>query len=357
MRAGRAAWVAAFALAACSGHSSSATSTGDTDDAASMPDDASQVLAAGSVCAAVTRGAAPASGKVAPDDAISNLKGVGELAAWLNGAELSGAPSGPEPEDLDAARQRGAAVFAAHCIECHGPSGDGKGVRANELTVKPRNFTTGVYALRSTESGSLPQDEDLFRTISRGIHGTAMPPWLLLPEKDRWALVAYLKTLSPDFADDEAPPPEPVGTPPASTPELLAKGKALFGSAGCASCHGADAKGDGPAAGALRDAAGNPVRPRDLTGSHYWRGSSVADIYQTVRTGLDGTPMASFARVMSSDDTWAVAAYVHSIAPKFEAGPDGIRCPDVATPHDPEELTGVRIVMHTIRRDQATAKR
>jgi len=356
MNAARAAWVAAFALAACSGHSKSASSN-QSEDAAAAPDDASQVLAAGSVCAKVTKDAPPPASKVAADETVTNLTGVRELSAWLNGAELTGAPTTPEPKDDDALRARGAAVFQAHCVECHGPRGDGKGVRANELTVKPRNFTTGVYALRSTESGSLPQDEDLFRTISRGIHGTAMPPWLLLPEKDRWALIAYLKTLSPDFADDEAPPPEQVGTPPDATPEMLAKGKSLFGSAGCASCHGTDGKGDGPAAGALRDAAGNPVRPRDLTGSHYWRGSSTADIYQTVRTGLDGTPMASFAKVMSPEDTWAVSAYVHSIAPKFEALPDGIRCPQVATPHDPEELTGVRIVMHSIRRDMATAKR
>ena len=42
----------------------------------------------------------------------------------------------------------------------------------------------GVFALRTTEHEALPTDEDIFRTITRGVHGTAMPPWFVLPEAD-----------------------------------------------------------------------------------------------------------------------------------------------------------------------------
>ena len=47
----------------------------------------------------------------------------------------------------------------------------------------------GIFELRSTEHEALPADIDMFRTMSRGVHGTAMPPWFALPERDRWALV------------------------------------------------------------------------------------------------------------------------------------------------------------------------
>lgn len=168
----------------------------------------------------------------------------------------------------------------------------------------------------------------------------------VLSEADRWALVAHLETLSVDFSEDEAPVPEAVSAPPAVTPALLAHGKELFDGRGCPGCHGPAGKGDGPAAAALRDSAGRPVKPRDLTGPFYHRGSELPDIYRTLRTGLDGTPMASFAALLTADDTWAVAAYVHSLAPAHAPGPGGLECLVTHGSPDPEELAGVRIVMH-----------
>ena len=50
--------------------------------------------------------------------------------------------------------------------------------------------TAGVYKFRSTMSGQLPTDDDLFRTITLGIAGTSMDHYAVLPERDRRALVA-----------------------------------------------------------------------------------------------------------------------------------------------------------------------
>ena len=273
------------------------------------------------------------------------------LHAWLDGAELPAEPAGPEPAIDDALRARGASLFAEHCATCHGTHGDGTGPTASLLVHPPANFTIGTYELRTTEHEALPADIDLFRTITRGVHGTAMPPWFALPERDRWALAAHLKTLSKQFAEDEAPPPIDTRSAP-ETPERIQHGHELYAHAGCASCHGADGRGDGPAAASLAYKSGAPAKPRNLRVGRFHRGTRLTDIYTTLVTGLDGTPMASFAKVMSSDDLWDVAMYVHALAPPVDELANGTRCPrssEAAEPiMDPDELVGVRMLMHSL---------
>lgn len=322
----------ALALVACKSHGGAHGDAAPSAPPAPPPDPAAAVLAAPSLC-----------DPKAPAGAADPLS---TMHAWLDGAELPGAPTAPRPKVDDALKQRGAQVYSAHCTGCHGDAGNGQGPMASKLTIAPRDFTKGIYALRTTETQALPTDEDLFRTITRGIHGTAMPPWPGIPEADRWALVEHLKWLSPAFADDTAPPPVTVPAAPTVTPAMITAGRQVFVKAGCTSCHGDAGKGDGPAAVALKDAAGNAIHPRDLTSSAFHRGSAISDIYLTITTGLDGTPMASFAKVLSADDLWAVAAYVHSLAAPYHDAAGGLRCPDTVRAN-PEELTGIRIAMPT----------
>ena len=188
----------------------------------------------------------------------------------------------------------------------------------------------------------------MFRTISRGVHGTAMPPWFALPERDRWALAAHLKTLSKEFQEDEAPPAIEVQNPPAPTPARIAHGEQIYLNGGCASCHGATGRGDGPAASSLVYKSGGPAKPRNLRLGRFHRSTRLVDIYTTIVTGLDGTPMASFAKVLSPEDLWDVALYVHSLTPTFVDGSDGLRCPEAPIDLNPDEVVGIRTLMHSL---------
>ncbi len=142
----------------------------------------------------------------------------------------------PSPELSAQLQARGKELFADNCASCHGEGGDGKGVCAPFLLPQPRDFTSGTYRFKSTPGNEMPTDQDLFRTVSIGLHGTGMPPWqFLLPEEDLWALVAYVKTFSTFFEDYPAPPAVELGDEPAAvTAEHVARGLQIYQGAECA---------------------------------------------------------------------------------------------------------------------------
>lgn len=208
----------------------------------------------------------------------------------------------------------GRQVYQSRCIGCHGPKGDGNGPAATFLSPKPRDFTAGVFKFRTTPSGSLPTDGDLFRTITRGVRWTAMPTWHELSDKERMAVAGYIKTFSTRFKDETPEPPLLIGDPPKATAELVARGKDLYVKAKCFQCHGPGGKGDGPSADEMKDLAGFPIRPADFTRGQFKGGSSVRDIFRTMSLGLDGTPMPSFADSMTEPERWAISYYVLSLS-------------------------------------------
>jgi cytochrome c oxidase cbb3-type subunit I/II len=205
---------------------------------------------------------------------------------------------------------RGKAVYERRCIGCHGDKGDGNGPAATFLDPRPRDFTVGAFKFRTTPSGSLPTDGDLYRTITRGVRWTAMPTWHELPEKDRVAVITFIKTFSKRWQEEKPELPIVIGDPPRATPELLARGKDLYAQAKCWECHGDGGKGDGPSAEQLTDDLGFKIRPADFTRGQFKGGGDVRDIFRTMTTGLDGTPMPSFADSMKEDERWAISYYV-----------------------------------------------
>ncbi len=237
---------------------------------------------------------------------------TGEIEASLR-------PSAVLPAS-DAILERGRAAYEKQCLACHGAAGDGAGEAAYLLYPKPRDFTRGQYRLVSTWEG-VPTDEDLYRTISRGMPGSAMPSWAHLDEETRWGLVHYLKSFTE--RSFEIPEPEDpaklyaagkgiirVPAAPPETPDGAARAAELY-TQGCAPCHGPTGKGDG--AQKQVDSEGRPTRPRDLTAGVYKGAPEPEDVYRRVVAGLPGSPMPSNP-YLHGDDAWHLARMVLALS-------------------------------------------
>ena len=205
-------------------------------------------------------------------------------------------------------------MYGARCVGCHGPKGDGNGPAATFLFPRPRDFTLGVFKFRTTPSGSLPTDSDLFRTVTRGVRWTAMPTWHELPAEERLAAVTYIKTFSSRWKDEKPEPPAAIGDPPKATSALMERGKSLYQSAKCFQCHGQEGQGDGESASDLSDDLKFPIRPTDFTRGQLKGGSTARDVYRAMTLGLDGTPMPSFGDALSDEERWAIAYYILSLS-------------------------------------------
>ncbi len=208
----------------------------------------------------------------------------------------------------------GKKVYEKRCWYCHGIEGKGDGPAAKTMFPKPRNFTRNEYKVRSTVFGSVPTDEDLFRIITSGIEGTAMPFWSTISETERWQVLYYVKTFNEQFKKDANPKVVSVGSV-ASTPDSIQRGRELFKEMKCFECHGEDARGNGPLTVALQTEWNMPYRARDLTKAWNFKGgNAMEDIYRTISTGFNETPMGSYLEKLSDEDRWHVAHYVKSIA-------------------------------------------
>lgn len=217
----------------------------------------------------------------------------------------------------------GKVVYDRWCASCHGVDGAGDGVAAAYMLPRPRDFTRGVYQIRTTPNGQLPTDADLRRVIDDGMPGTAMPGWRgTLSQAERAAVLEYIKGFSHFFAQGPAPEPLDIGRAPRASAADIEDGREVYQRIECWKCHGQAGRGDGDSAPTQMDDEGFPIRPADLT--EPWRfngGATVADIYRTMRTGLDGTPMPSFDDLIDSgfitdDQLWNLAHYVRSLGPE-----------------------------------------
>lgn len=235
-------------------------------------------------------------------------------------------PVAPKPAVTPEFQARGKALYEKNCVMCHGLAGDGQGEVAGSLLLRPRNFQTAHYRLRSTPTGQLPTDADLFRAISLGLPGSMMPPWrYILTEAERWAVAEYVKSFSDRFRDTtELRTILDLGNSPSKRAAALAgEGSQLYLKMGCVTCHGESGRGDGPSASALTDDSEQPIKPRDFTQrTKFKSGYSTRDKVRAILTGLDGTPMAGFSGALKPEEAWKLAYYLETLAePACPAGP------------------------------------
>jgi len=216
--------------------------------------------------------------------------------------------------------ESGKKLYQSYCVICHGEKGDGKGLvgvvhRAQQdgvvVTTYPRDFTAGMFKFRSTPSGSLPTDDDLLQTVTNGIPRSGMPSHKDLSLEQRRAVIAYIKTFSPRWQEQQPGQPIPLPKVPdyVGSPASVARGKELFVDAGCSTCHGLEGRGDGPSAAELKDNWGDKILPFDFTSGPLKGGSGAARIYRTFQTGLDGTPMPSFHEALDEQQSWDIVSY------------------------------------------------
>lgn len=100
-----------------------------------------------------------------------------------------------------------------------------------------------------------------------------------------------------------------ISVAPKRAPDL--RGAAMLYASQCASCHGAQGKGDGPLAQGMEPA---PANFHDATRMAQ---RSVYGLFSTISLGVGGTPMTAFTQ-LSEEDRWALAFYVASLATPAE---------------------------------------
>ncbi len=212
-------------------------------------------------------------------------------------------------------REAGRQLYVDKCSQCHGNEGRGDGVAEALFRPAPRDFTAGVYKVRTTPSGELPTDADLKRVIKNGMPYTGMPAWPRLSDRQITNLVYFIKTFNQDFAGPYGVPEViEIPRPPSLSDESVARGREVYVENQCSDCHGQRGRGDGPSAPTLQDQWDHHIHPADLT--KRWTfigGTSRQDIYRTFTTGLDGSPMPSYT-IDPIEDRWALVDYVYYLS-------------------------------------------
>ena len=143
--------------------------------------------------------------------------------------------------------------------------GDGEGENAQWLDPKPRNFTLGIFKCRSTPTGTLPPDSDLFDTIGRGLDSSNMPSWNPLSAQERADLVAYVKHFSARLVTEK--PGTPIEIPPGAGGHRRPHqgGAGRIPEEWSAGSVTAQREANGPSAATLTTIRTAPLRPYNFT--------------------------------------------------------------------------------------------
>ncbi|MCH7847433.1 MAG: c-type cytochrome [Planctomycetes bacterium] len=218
------------------------------------------------------------------------------------------------------------ADYLRHCASCHGPEGGGNGPAADYLLPPPRDFVGSPFRYSSPGAEQEHVLADLQRTITQGVPRSAMPGFGgVLTESQIAGLAEYVHAIRQQ-GEQVALPEEGigVGVRPPITPALVARGKELFTTLACNTCHGDSGRGDGMNAEALVDFQGRPVRPADFTSGLFKTGQTPEDLCRTILSGVPGTPMVAYEAAVTQDndddeetvntlDAWALVSYIRSL--------------------------------------------
>lgn len=246
-------------------------------------------------------------------------------------------------------------AYMLYCFACHGPNGDGKGPAAYSLRPPPRDFTKGIFKFARLRSGEdLPTDDDLYRIVHGGLHGTAMLPWDIT-DGVLDNILQYVKTFAPQKWEKRKKNGDLVKTiedfKPTDDPwegkvaDAVQTGKELYHlRAECMTCHPSfgpkdeiyemsvvAAKRDpdkykvlagfreDPFGSVAKDSAeyGQRILPPDFTFAPVRSirpgPTQMEDIYRVISYGVFPVMPAWRGAGLSEKDIWAIAHYVKSL--------------------------------------------
>jgi len=259
-------------------------------------------------------------------------------------------PGGPQVE----------ALFVQHCAACHGLDGRGRGPAAEQLYPKPRDFVESPFRFASTTGDRDEVIAALERTINQGVPRSAMPGFGgVLTESEIAGLARHVLALREEGGSPAGELHVDIGRHPPLTPALVERGRELYTSLGCVTCHGASGHGDGPGSMGLFDSTNRPVKPGDLASGLYKSGQTPESIARTILAGVPGTPMTPYEQMLirtaedgtkDATDLWAIVAYILDLSPRTPA--PGIAsgaeveirsAPDAAMVSDPSHIAWLGI--------------
>lgn len=184
----------------------------------------------------------------------------------------------PTPVEVSAAEPAGrpsavsgSVLFAAHCAECHGATGNSDGASVAKLPTPPPQFSN-PETLRGLTA------RDVYATITQGRLDKFMPPFAdSLTDAERWDLAAYVYTLSTTQAE-------------------IDDGQTLY-AANCAECHGDDG-----------------ATVIDWTAPSYIAATSPQQIFAAVKAGVTALPDHVYSPALSDAQLWSVVNYARTLS-------------------------------------------
>ena len=231
---------------------------------------------------------------------------------------------------------KGKEVYDNYCVGCHGDKGDGKGPAAKFLNPKPRDFRVGRLKFAAVEAGQAPKDSDYLRVINTGLDGTAMPAFSMLPENDKAALIAYIKSFYKEWKEDPPGGGVTAGQDPFTEDpsEGIEAGKlTYYGLAKCYSCHPAyetrakivalnkeaelpppDLRANVYESESKDSNWGAPIRAPDFLYDRIKTGNDVPGLARVIAAGVGGTAMPTWGSTLEPEQLWGLAYYVNSVA-------------------------------------------
>lgn len=117
------------------------------------------------------------------NDTLGVVKELELLEPKVSSAIDMGLVVTPTPEMIT----NGKALFQNNCASCHGAEGNGDGATGLTLNPKPRNF----HSAEGWKNGR--KISEIFKTLQKGVTGSAMSPYDAMPVQDRIAILSFIR--------------------------------------------------------------------------------------------------------------------------------------------------------------------